>query len=175
MRKSLFLRIVDEVSARNSYFIQKRNASGDKGFTPIHKCLVAMRMLAYGGSADGLDDTYAMAETTVIDTLFEFVETVIDLYEKEYLRPPRARELEVILRQNEARGFPGMIGSIDCMHWQWENCPSVQQRHQQAHVDSLVYQYQGLRFLSFYHSTSVHAAICSSSVQMSMTLCPHTI
>ena len=124
MRKSLFLRIVDEVSARNSYFIQKRNASGDKGFTPIHKCLVAMRMLAYGGSADGLDDTYAMAETTVIDTLFEFVETVIDLYEKEYLRPPRARELEVILRQNEARGFPGMIGSIDCMHWQWENCPS---------------------------------------------------
>jgi len=109
------------VSARNNYFVQKRNASGDKCFTPIHKCLVAMRMLAYGGSVDALDDTYVMAETTVIDTLFEFVETVIDLYEKEYLRPPRARELEVILRQNEARGFLGMIGSIDCMHWQWEN------------------------------------------------------
>ncbi|WVZ80093.1 hypothetical protein U9M48_027598 [Paspalum notatum var. saurae] len=75
-------------------------------------------------SADALDDTYAMGETIVIDTLFEFVETVIDLYEKEYLRPRRARELEVILNQNEARGFLGMIGSIDCMHWQWENCPS---------------------------------------------------
>jgi len=57
-----------------------------------------MRMLAYGGPADALDDTYAMAESTVIRTLLEFVETVIDVYEAEYLRPPRARELQVILK-----------------------------------------------------------------------------
>jgi hypothetical protein len=125
MRKSLFLRIVEDVTARNSYFVQKKNASGQKGFAPIHKCLVAMRMLAYGGPADALDDTYAMAESTVIRTLLEFVETVIDVYEAEYLRPPRARELQVILKHNESRGFPGMIGSIDCMHWEWENCPTA--------------------------------------------------
>ena len=124
MSKSLFLRIVNDLTARNKYFKQKRNAAWKQGFHPIHKCLVAMRMLAYGGPADALDDTYKMAESTVLETLMEFVTTVIDVYGGEYLRPPNPRELEVILRHNEARGFPGMIGSIDCMHWEWENCPT---------------------------------------------------
>jgi hypothetical protein len=95
----------------------KKNAANIKGFTPIHKCLVALRMLAYGGVADSLDDPYKMAESTILDTLIHFVTAVVELYEKEYLRP-RAREHEVILSQNEARGFPGMIRSIDCMHWE---------------------------------------------------------
>ncbi|WVZ94730.1 hypothetical protein U9M48_040594, partial [Paspalum notatum var. saurae] len=125
MRKSLFLRIVQDVTARNKYFKQKRNAANKLGFTPIHKCLVAMRMLAYGGIADALDDTYMMSESTVLKTLKEFANTVIAVYEKEYLRPPRPHELQTILKQNEARGFPGMIGSIDCMHWEWENCPTA--------------------------------------------------
>lgn len=124
MRKSLFLDMVHKITEKNSYFLQRANASGHKGFHPIHKCLVSMRMLSYGSPADSFDDTYRMAESTVLETVKQFVRTIISVYESEHLRPPTTSELETILQVNEARGFPGMIGSIDCMHWEWSNCPT---------------------------------------------------
>ncbi|XP_070679205.1 uncharacterized protein [Malus domestica] len=36
-------------------------------------------------------------------------------------------DLERLLKKAEIRGFPGMIGSIDCMHSTWKNCPSAWQ------------------------------------------------
>jgi hypothetical protein len=39
-----------------------------------------------------------------------------------YLREPTVEDTSRLLSINEARGFPGMIGSFDCMHWKWKNC-----------------------------------------------------
>jgi hypothetical protein len=30
-----------------------------------------------------------------------------------------------LLGENAARGWPGMLGSTDCMHWGWKNCPKA--------------------------------------------------
>ena len=94
------------------------------GFSPLHKCTAAMKMLAYGTAADSFDDVLKMGESTVLQTVKEFVKIVYSVYGPEFLRPPNQQEIEHILRSNEARGFPGMIGSIDCMHWEWANCPT---------------------------------------------------
>ena len=123
MEPSLWYKICREVCAAKRYFMFKPDAVGKMGFHGGHKCVVAMRMLAYGTIADALDDGYAMAESTVLECVREFATTIIQLYESEYLRAPTQSELSRILAENEARGFPGMIGSIDCMHWEWRGCP----------------------------------------------------
>jgi hypothetical protein len=80
-------------------------------------------MLAYGTSADQLDEVLKIAASTCLDILRKFAEGMIGCFGEEYLRPPTSDELEKILPENEALGFPEMLGSIDCMHWVWKNCP----------------------------------------------------
>lgn len=123
MNRDLWEKITTEVIAGNEFFWQKPDGLGRMGFHGLHKCVVAMRMLAYGSIADALDDAYEMAESTVLKCVKEFASTIIELYEKDYLRPPTETELATILAENKARGFPGMLGSIDCMHWEWAACP----------------------------------------------------
>jgi hypothetical protein len=123
MRRPLFLRIVEKLGEWSSYFTQRADVTGKDGHSPLQKCTAAIRMLAYGSSADQLDEVLKIGTSTALECLGNFAKGVIECFGPEYLRPPRSDELENILQQNESRGFPGMIGSIDCMHWAWKNCP----------------------------------------------------
>ena len=80
MRKSLFLKIVDQLSSANDKFKQKRDASGKQGFSAKQKCTVAIKMLAYGGVADAQDDGIRMGESTILECVKEFVNTVITVF-----------------------------------------------------------------------------------------------
>ncbi|XP_070679120.1 uncharacterized protein [Malus domestica] len=100
------------------------NRVGRPGFSPHQKVTVALRMMAYASPADSMDETYGMSEFTCLDTLVEFCNTIVQLYKEEYLREPNQEDLDRLLRKAEDRGFPVMIGSLDCMHWNWKNCPT---------------------------------------------------
>ena len=51
---------------------------------------------------------------------------MIDLYGGRYLRKLTASDIQQLYDHHEAvHGFPGMLGSIDCMHWEWTNCPTA--------------------------------------------------
>ena len=48
------------------------------------------------------------------------------MYGPAYLRRPTGTDLQRIYAvHEEVHGFPGMRGSIDCMHWKWEQCPTA--------------------------------------------------
>jgi hypothetical protein len=47
------------------------------------------------------------------------------MYEDQYLRSPTAQDTKGLLKVAEGRGFPGMMGLLDCMQWSWKNCPTA--------------------------------------------------
>ncbi|XP_071727894.1 uncharacterized protein [Rutidosis leptorrhynchoides] len=93
-------------------------------FTTIQKCTSVIRQLAYGTAPDMWDEYLQMSEQTSILCLDYFCMCIITLYKKEYMRSPNARDVARLYSAHEERhGFRGMLGSIDCMHWEWRNCP----------------------------------------------------
>ncbi|XP_028065154.1 uncharacterized protein LOC114268226 [Camellia sinensis] len=97
MRRSLFVSILHNIQQVNEYFIQTRDATGAPRLSGIQKMTAALRILQYGVPADAVDEYIRIGENV-------------------------AR----LLQEGEQRGFPGMLGSLDCMHWRWDKCPSAQ-------------------------------------------------
>jgi hypothetical protein len=122
MSRKLFLKIIYALRDDDSYFRCKLDCTGMAGFFVLQKCTVAMRMLLYGAPGDSTDDYVWMAESTAFDCFYRFCRVVIAVFGDTYLRSPTVQDTAQILVFNEARGFQGMLGSIDYMHWKWKNC-----------------------------------------------------
>src|SRR5262249_16986531 len=117
MHRPLFLRILNAIEAYDLFFVQRRNSAGNLGLSSLQKVTAAMRMLAYGVSADSVYDYVRIGESTAIESLKKFVEAIVAVFGNEYLRSPINTNLTRLLAIGEQRGFPEMLGSIDCMHW----------------------------------------------------------
>jgi hypothetical protein len=123
MTKAMLIDICYSVARRNLYFQRTCNSVEVAGFTTIQKVTTTVHMLAYGGPADSLDEYIHMGETTILECVNKFTRTIVEEYGDIYLREPNAQDIARLLEVAEQRGFLGMLGSIDCMHWKWERCP----------------------------------------------------
>ncbi|XP_073367789.1 uncharacterized protein [Aegilops tauschii subsp. strangulata] len=123
MHTSLFLTIAKPVERYDDWFKLQRNASGEITTSPLMKCIADVRVLAYGCSADAIDDYVRIGEDTISEAIRRFTKAVIAVFGPKYLRTPIEEDTQRLMTDSEARGWPGMLGSLDCMHWRWKNCP----------------------------------------------------
>lgn len=125
MGRPLFKRIMQVVAGYGDYFICKLDACGRIGFSSYQKCTAAIRMLSYGVAGDSLDEYLRMSESTCLESMYRFCTAVVQVFGSQYLRAPTAADTARLLFVNESWGFPRMLGSIDCMHWEWKTVHSA--------------------------------------------------
>ncbi len=74
--------------AHDRYFVQKKGTLGVQVFSPHQKLTCALPFLAYGTSADKLDEYIWIAETTVLETVSRFCSAIIACFSDTYLCSP---------------------------------------------------------------------------------------
>ncbi|XP_026458424.1 uncharacterized protein LOC113358930 [Papaver somniferum] len=97
--------------------------------------VAVMKHFAKGIASDSLDDYTQMGATTIYYYAMKFMDAIIWIYNGRYMRQPTAQDTKRILVENETRGFPGMLGSVDCFYWAWRACPMDQAGSHNAHGD----------------------------------------
>ena len=123
MRRELFDTILNAVLEHDSYFAPGVDCCGVQSFSTHQKITCALRYMAYGSSADQLDELLRFGESTEGLVVNKFCRAMIQVFGPTYLRPPNAEDLEMILKGYEATGWIGCMGCIDVMKWVWKNCP----------------------------------------------------
>ena len=116
------------------FFTDIQDVSGGRnGIAPVAKVLMALKLVAsYGCSPSAFLDYFQMRQSTAQQCLLKFcciVSSDNDLqsvYARQMTRSADARRLSA-LHEQVVHGICGMIGSLDCMHVGWKNCPVVWQ------------------------------------------------
>ncbi|XP_021811576.1 uncharacterized protein LOC110754773 [Prunus avium] len=80
---------------------EENQSSSVLGLLPEQKFTFAIRMLAYGASADQVDKIAPMGKSTGLESLVRFCDAVETLYTRDYLRRPTLKDLQRLLQKAE--------------------------------------------------------------------------
>lgn len=126
MSPPLFQKIYEDIQdpvLGCSAFLGNTDAVGRAGASAMQKIVAVMRQLAYGTANDAQTEYSGVKRDCARKALYSYCKFIIRAYGPEYLGSWGEEELKTEMEANAKRGFPGMMGSIDCTHWLWKNCP----------------------------------------------------
>lgn len=128
--KHVYNRVKEEIRGDPFFSIAERDATGQKTICIDAKLLIALKHLAYGCATNSWTDYFQMGESTArlcVERFCFCVSTNSNL-RSIFLRPYNKEDATRVSALHEVKyGIPGMLGSLDCMHVRWKNCPVAYQ------------------------------------------------
>ncbi|XP_026428948.1 uncharacterized protein LOC113324882 [Papaver somniferum] len=115
MREDLFEKLLGKLLEVDPEWNQRPNATGTMGHSPHMKLVAVMKCLCKSTPDDSVDNYIRMGATTIYKYLKRFCHTVCMTFGERYLREPTPEDVQRLLAENADRGFPGMLGGVDCM------------------------------------------------------------
>lgn len=131
--RHLVLNIIGELCQVEPKFNYQYDALNIRGHNPEQKVTSTLRILGYGRPPDSNDEYLRIGKATAYKYLSLFCETMINHFGPTYLRKPTDADVREILKQNQERGFPGMLSSVDYMHWVWTGYPTYSAGQYKGH------------------------------------------
>ncbi|GJX82238.1 ALP1-like protein [Tanacetum coccineum] len=126
MRRSLITRIVRELTHNVTYFQQSSDCTRKVEISTLMKCASAIRQLVYGTVLDSLDKYLQMGVKTSYYCLKKNYKDIMELYANQFSRKHTQTDVEKLyVFHEEKHWFPEMLESIDCMNWEWLDCPTA--------------------------------------------------
>ena len=122
----LFARLLFEIQhpeTGHMYYRTGADATGRMGPSALQKLVATFRILAYGTAFDSVHLYTGVQEEVATKAFYAFCDWLIARYGPTYMGVWTPEAIKKEMDINATRGFTGMLGSIDCTHWEWKNCP----------------------------------------------------
>ena len=117
MSDYLFDRIYKDITDKKygyTLFLGRPDAVGRVGASAVQRMYSVIQQLAFGVCSYAVKDYGGVRQELGRECLYAFCRFIIRRYGREYVGRWDKEEMEAEMAANEKRGFPGMIGSIDC-------------------------------------------------------------
>jgi hypothetical protein len=124
--KTIMQQLIAVCAAADPFFTEQTDTTGRYKICPFAKILMALKVVAFGCSPMAFVDYFQMSDSTGRSSLLKFCkivsndESLNSVFRRNMTRSDARRVCQLHEKQH---GVAGMIGSLDCMHICWKNCP----------------------------------------------------
>jgi hypothetical protein len=116
----------DVMASKNPFFTKTESIVGNSVSSIEAKLLLPLKTYAYGVAPKCFCDYFQMSFPFAATVCKEFDEMMVSLYTKEYLRTPTPNDIKsIVTLHKHVHGVDGLLGSLDCTHTYWKNCPAA--------------------------------------------------